>query len=155
MKILGIDPGASGALAFLDTVAGTLDLVDMPVMQVERNGKTRREISEQMFSAVVSARAPEFAAVEKVSAMPGQGVTSMFSFGLAFGIARGVLAGRGIPIDLVTPQVWQKAAGVRGGKDGSRQRACELFPAYVSAFARVKDNGRSDAALIAWWRATK
>jgi crossover junction endodeoxyribonuclease RuvC len=153
MKILGIDPGAGGALAFFDPIAGTLELLDMPVMIVERNGKARREISEQMIAAVIGARSPNVAVVEKVSAMPGQGVTSMFSFGLAFGLVRGVLAGQAIPIELVTPQTWQKALGVRGGKDGSRQRACELFPAYAAAFARVKDNGRSDAALIAMWRA--
>jgi crossover junction endodeoxyribonuclease RuvC len=155
MKILGIDPGAGGALAFFDPLAGTLELLDMPVMIVERNGKARREISEQMIAAVIGARLPNVAVVEKVSAMPGQGVTSMFSFGLAFGLVRGVLAGQGIPIELVTPQTWQKALGVRGGKDASRQRACELFPAYVAEFARKKDNGRADAALIAMWRATK
>jgi crossover junction endodeoxyribonuclease RuvC len=155
MKILGIDPGAGGALAFFDPLAGTLELLDMPVMIVERNGKARREISEQMIAAVIGARLPNVAVVEKVSAMPGQGVTSMFSFGLAFGLVRGVLAGQCVPIELVTPQMWQKALGVRGGKDGSRQRACELFPAYVAEFARKKDNGRADAALIAMWRATK
>lgn len=155
MKILGIDPGASGAFAFFDTVAGTLELLDMPTVQVLRNGKKRNEISEQMIAAVLGARPPVVAVIERVYARPGQGVTSMFSFGLAVGLVRGVLAGQGIPIEFVTPQIWQKALGVRDGKDGSRQRACELFPAYASAFARVKDNGRSDAALIAMWRATQ
>ena len=153
MKILGIDPGASGAFAFFDTIAGTLELLDMPTVQVLRNGKKRNEISEQMIAAVLGARPPVVAVIERVYAMPGQGVTSMFSFGLAVGLVRGVLAGQGIPIEFVAPKSWQKALGVRGGKDGSRQRACELFPAYAAAFARVKDNGRSDAALIAMWRA--
>jgi crossover junction endodeoxyribonuclease RuvC len=58
-------------------------------------------------------------------------------------------------VSIVTPQAWQKAAGVRGGKDGARQRACELFPNYAGLFARKKDDGRADAACMAWYAATK
>jgi len=56
-----------------------------------------------------------------------------------------------IPIVYITPQGWQKAVGMRGGKDGGRARAAEIFPAYAATFARVKDDGRADAALMAWW----
>jgi len=87
--------------------------------------------------------------------MPGQGVTSVFSFGRSVGIIEGVLATMLIPVDIVTPQAWQKAAAVRGGKDGSRQRACELFPNYAGLFALKKHDGRADAACMAWFAATR
>jgi len=66
-----------------------------------------------------------------------------------------VLAGLNVPLNYVTPQAWQKAVSVRGGKDGSRLRAVELFPAYASLFRLKKWDGRSDAALIAWYGATR
>jgi crossover junction endodeoxyribonuclease RuvC len=65
----------------------------------------------------------------------------------------GVLAALEIPTNYVTPQSWQKAVGARGGKDASRARAAELFPAYAANFTRKKDDGRADAALIAWYGA--
>lgn len=155
MIVLGIDPGASGALAFFDTIAGTLDIVDMPVVTVERNGKTKREISAPMLAGIVRPRKVDCAALERVFSRPGQGVSSVFAFGVASGIVTGVLAGLEIPVDLVTPQAWQKATGTRNGKDGARQRAADLFPAYAATFARKKDDGRADAALIAYWRFMK
>lgn len=153
--ILGIDPGASGALAFFDLEAGTLEIVDMPTVQVKRGAKLKNEISPQMLAAIVGARKPVVAIIEKVGAMPGQGSSSMFQFGRGVGMVEGVLAALHVPTDYVTPQQWQKAVGARDGKDGNRQRAAELFPAYAHLFARKKDDGRADAALMAWWRATK
>jgi len=153
--ILGIDPGASGALAFFNLEAGTLEIVDMPTVQVKRGAKLKNEISPQMLAAIVGARKPIVAIIEKVGAMPGQGSSSMFQFGRGVGMVEGVLAALHVPTDYVTPQQWQKAVGARDGKDGNRQRAAELFPAYAHLFARKKDDGRADAALMAWWRATK
>jgi crossover junction endodeoxyribonuclease RuvC len=83
--------------------------------------------------------------------MAGQGVTSVFSFGRSLGAIEGVIAARSIKSTLVTPQTWQKAMGVSGGKDGARARAMEVFPWNVDLFKRVKDDGRADAALIAAW----
>lgn len=153
--ILGIDPGASGALAFFNLEAGTLEIVDMPTVQVKRGAKLKNEISPQMLAAIICARKPVVAIIEKVGAMPGQGSSSMFQFGRGVGMVEGVLAALHVPTDYVTPQQWQKAVGARDGKDGNRQRAAELFPAYAHLFARKKDDGRADAALMAWWRATK
>ncbi len=154
---LGVDPGLSGALAFFDTEKGHLHVLDMPVLEVSRNGKTKREVSAPLLANILNAvdGTDVVAAVERVGAMPGQGVTSVFSFGRSLGIIEGALAACQISITLVPPQVWQKAAGVRGGKDGSRQRACELFPNYAKMFERKKDDGRADAALMAWYVATK
>jgi len=152
--IVGIDPGASGAVAIFDPEAGTLEVYDMPTVQVERGGKTKREISAPLLAHIL--RDDDCIAwLEKVGAMPGQGVSSMFQFGRSVGTVEGVLAALQMPLNYVTPQAWQKAVGVRGGKDGSRLRAIELFPKYANLFARKKDDGRAEAALIAWYGATR
>lgn len=153
---IGIDPGLSGAIAFFDTAEGHLSIIDMPTFEVKRNNKTKREVSPSGVAHALSlARKVDGVILERVGAMPGQGVTSVFSFGRSVGIIEGVLSAEHIPMTIVPPQEWQKAAGVRGGKDGSRQRACELFPNYANLFARKKDDGRADAALMAWYAATK
>ena len=153
--ILSVDPGASGALAFLDLAAGKLEILDMPTVEVKRGAKNKTEISPQMLAALIRGRAPLVAVLERVGAMPGQGTASMFQFGRGVGMLEGTLAALQIPTEYVAPLVWQKAVGSRDGKDGNRQRAAELFPAYAHLFARKKDNGRADAALMAYWRAQK
>ncbi len=153
--ILAVDPGASGALAFFNPTAGTLDIVDMPTVEVKRGAKNKTEISPQMLAVLIRDRYPSIAVLERVGAMPGQGTASMFQFGRGVGMMEGVLAALFIPTEYVTPQAWQKAVGSREGKDGNRQRAAELFPAYANLFARKKDDGRADAALMAWWKATR
>ena len=155
MIILGIDPGLSGALAFLETRTNTVEVVDMPTVTVMRNRKEKREVSPQLVADIVVKRHVEAAFLEKVNAMAGQGVSSVFSFGRSAGIIEGVLAAFDIPTTLVTPQAWQKAMGVRDGKDGSRERAMQLFPASAELFQRKKDDGRSDASLIAKYGATQ
>ena len=154
MLILGIDPGLSGALAFLDTTTDAAVIMDMPTVEVVRNGKTKREVSAALIADLVAGKGVVQAFVERVSAMPGQGVSSMFSFGRSVGVLEGVLAAYEIPMTLVTPQAWMKAMSVRAGKDGSRERAMQLFPQYADQFARKKDNGRSDAVLIAKYGAS-
>ena len=149
MIVLGIDPGLSGALAFYDTTTEVLLVMNMPTVEVTRNAKSKREVSPALVADMVAGKGIEKAFMERVSAMPGQGVSSMFSFGRSAGILEGVLAAYEIPTTMVTPQAWMKAMGVRAGKDGSRERAMQLFPQYSTAFARKKDDGRSDAALIA------
>jgi len=147
-RIIGIDPGASGAIALL--VSGVLISVhDMPTVTVERNKSQKRQVCPAGLSLLMQQLSPHKAIVEKVSAMPGQGVSSMFSFGRSVGIIEGVLAAKQIPVTFVTPQSWQKQSGAAKGKDGSRQRVMELFPSQAHLFARVKDDGRADAVLIA------
>jgi crossover junction endodeoxyribonuclease RuvC len=94
---------------------------------------------------------PGHVIVEKVSAMPGNGATSMFSFGRSLGIIEGIIAAYNIPVTYVTPGVWTKGIGRGAGKDASRARACELYPSHQKSFARVKDDGRADAVLIGAW----
>jgi crossover junction endodeoxyribonuclease RuvC len=154
MIILGIDPGLSGAIAIYNIYTEELVVMDMPVVEMTRNGKHKREVSPALVADVIAGKGAVRAYMERVSAMPGQGVSSMFSFGRSAGIVEGVLAAYEIPVTLVTPQAWMKAMAVRAGKDGSRERAMQLFPAYSTLFARKKDDGRSDAALIAKYGAT-
>jgi crossover junction endodeoxyribonuclease RuvC len=152
---IGIDPGLNGAIAFLDIDDGHLSIVDMPTFEVKRNNKVKREVSPSGVAHELTVASVRGVVLERVGAMPGQGITSVFSFGRSVGIIEGILAAYEMPVDIVTPQAWQKAAGVRGGKDGSRLRACELFPNYATLFARKKDDGRADAACMAWYAATR
>lgn len=153
--ICAVDPGSSGAIAFFNLEAGVLEIIDMPTVEVIRNQKKKREISPQMLAAIINGRKPIVAVIERVGSRPGEAPSFAFQFGRGVGMVEGVLAALHIPTDYVTPQQWQKAVGARDGKDGNRQRAAELFPAYTHLFARKKDDGRADAALMAWWRATK
>lgn len=151
--ILGIDPGAHGAIAILDVKTGALiDVIDMPTTELKVGGKVKHRVSPVFMRAELGLYALQArAVVEQVSAMPGQGVTSMFAFGEAFGIARGVLAGMGVPTDLVTPAKWKRDLKLNPGKDGARSMAAGLWPEKADLFKRVKDDGRAEAALIAHW----
>jgi crossover junction endodeoxyribonuclease RuvC len=155
MIVLGIDPGLSGALAFYDTATGDITVIDMPTVEITRNGKKKHEVSPQLLSEAVASGFAKKAFLERVGAMPGQGVTSVFSFGRSVGVVEGVLAALDIPTTITPPTTWQKAVNLRGGKDGSRERAMQLFPRQASFFARKKDDGRSDAALIAYYGASQ
>lgn len=148
MIVLGIDPGANGALAFLQD-GRLLGLVDMPTMTVKRGTREVREVNAPGLATVVNAYGADAAYIEQVGAMPGQGVSSMFAFGRAVGVLEGALAAAGIPVTKVPPQTWQRAMRVRGGKDGARERAMQLFPKHADMFERKKDDGRADAILIA------
>ena len=149
-RIIGIDVGLNGAIAMMrgETLTG---IFDMPTVTLDRNGKAKRQISIPELIQILNDFQPEEAYIEKVFAMAGQGVTSVFSFGRSLGAIEGVIAARSIKATLITPQTWQKAMGVTGGKDGARARAMELFPHNVDYFKRKKDDGRADAALIAAW----
>ena len=148
---IGIDPGLSGAVAVISPES--LKIFDMPTMTVERNGKAKRQVSASELAELLYLYSGKDCHVycERVGAVTGQGVTSVFSFGRSLGAIEGVIAARSIKATLITPQTWQKAMGVTGGKDGARARAMELFPNNQADFKRVKDDGRSDAALIAYW----
>ena len=149
-RTLGIDVGLNGAIALVQD-GELVGVVDMPTVTLDRNGKAKRQVSVPELVDIIKAFDPDEAYVEKVFAMAGQGVTSVFSFGRSLGVVEGVLTTLKIKTTLMTPQTWQKGLGMTGGKDGSRARAMELFPEQTALFKRVKDDGRSDAALIALW----
>lgn len=152
--ILGVDPGLSGALALYDVAAENMfGVFDMPTIKAGTDSK--RVIDESALAVLVDshARRIRHAFVEKVGAMPGQGVTSMFSFGCSYGIVRGILAANMIPMTFVPPQRWKKALGVPAAKDGARARASQLLPHSSGLWPRVKDDGRAEAFLIALYGA--
>jgi crossover junction endodeoxyribonuclease RuvC len=152
MILAGIDPGLSGAVAFLDVATGAvLDIAYMPTLALSRGGKNKREVDAHALARLIGDRRPGHAFVELVGAMPGQGVSSVFEFGKSFGVVIGVLAALGIPFTLVAPVVWKRALGVPAAKDGARARASQLLPAAAHHWPLVKHDGRAEAALIAYY----
>jgi crossover junction endodeoxyribonuclease RuvC len=152
--VIGIDPGISGAIAVFED-GKLVNVIDMPTLEVDSGKTKKRHISAVSLCNYLTVFSNAHVVIEKVGAMPGQGVTSMFNFGRSAGIIEGVVVGLKIPHTYVTPATWTKAVGRAAGKDASRMRAMELFPAKADLFKRAKDDGRADACLIAYWYITK
>jgi len=151
--VIGIDPGAAGAVAILERDGSLVQVLDMPSVEITVGGKAKRRVSPEMLAAelrLFNVHAT-CAYIEQVSAMPGQGVSSMFAFGQAYGQALGVLAGLGIPVQVVTPSRWKRELKLNTGKDAARAMAAARWPQHAGEFRRVKDDGRAEAALIALW----
>lgn len=151
--ICGLDPGLSGAIAFYDPTTGEVETIDMPTLAITRNSKAKREISPHALSELFWKRHAGHAVLEQVGAMPGQGTSSMFSFGKSYGVAIGVLAAVGVPYTLVPPVKWKRALGVGEGKDAARARASQLLPQASEQWPLKKDHGKADAALLAYYGA--
>ena len=143
---IGIDPGISGAIAILNDTFELVECYDMPIMA---SSNSKNQVNSAALANLIKKHGYTMTAyLERVSAMPGQGVSSMFSFGTSYGIVQGVLAALGIPVVLVTPQAWKKRAGLTGkDKDLARTLAIRLYPG--GDLSRKKDIGRADAILIA------
>lgn len=157
--VIGIDPGISGAVAVFED-GKLVNVSDMPTLKVESGKTTKSHISAITLFRMLEGwqqmgHDQMHIVIEKVGAMPGQGVTSMFNFGRSAGIIEGVVAALQRPYTYVTPAAWTKAVGRAAGKDASRMRAMELFPSKAELFKRAKDDGRADAALIAYWYLTR
>ena len=143
--IIGIDPGNTGAIAFLTDDFAFIGVHDMPLMA---NGKKQQVNAVELSKVIAMPLEDTHIIIEKVGAMPGQGVSSMFNFGMGYGVIQGVAAAMRIPYTLCTPQQWKKAAGLIGkDKDNARTLAQQLYP--EASLARKKDIGRADAILIA------
>jgi|TARA_B110000438_G_C15773640_1_gene633049 crossover junction endodeoxyribonuclease RuvC len=151
MKIIGIDPGLSGAIAILEQKK-VKDIYDMPVMPEGKKNK-RQLNSAQLVKLIkdnINKDEDVAVIVEQVNAMPGQGVTSMFNFGQTFGAIKGVCAALGLPIFFVRPSKWKKHFElINSSKDASRTKAIEMYPNLSHKLARKKDVNKSDAILIA------
>ena len=147
MILAAIDPGLSGAICFLDAGTGEIDVHDMPVLKVASG----REVDAHALSAIFYQKHAGHAFVEMAWNRPHDGGNNSFKSGVGYGIIRGVLAAIGVPYTTVSPQKWKRDLRVSDGKDGSRQRAKELFPSYAELFARVKDDGRAESCLICEW----
>ena len=151
MKILGIDPGLSGAIAILEKKK-VLNLFDMPVMAEGKKNKKQLN-SAQLVNIIRENSIGEeeiVVVVEQVNAMPGQGVTSMFNFGQTFGAIKGVCAALNLPIFFVRPSKWKKYFElINSSKYSSRTKVIEMYPSLSSQLAKKKDVNKSDAILIA------
>jgi crossover junction endodeoxyribonuclease RuvC len=140
MRVLGIDPGLTGAYAL---IAGSSVIVDdLPVVE--------KTIDAAELLRILSVLKPDVAILERVGAMPGNSPNSMFNFGRAVGSIAATVACAGIRTELVTPQVWKRAYNIGRDKEASRALAIRLFPA-VTGLARKKDADRAEALLIAHW----
>ena len=151
MKIIGIDPGLSGAIAVLEDNK-VLGIYDMPVMAEGK--KSKRQLNSAQLVSIIKQNTysnDEIAiVVEQVNAMPGQGVTSMFNFGQTFGAIKGVCAALELPIFFVRPIKWKKHFELlNSSKDASRTKVIEMYPALSNQLSKKKDVNKSDAILIA------
>ena len=153
MLIIGIDPGISGSICFLED--GIIkDAIEMPTM-IEGKKNKKQVNGSQIFNEI-SLRIKTYekknikVVIEQVSAMPGQGVTSMFNFGQSFGILKGICSAMQLPIYFVRPAKWKKYFNlINSEKDASRTRAIEIFPYFSSNLSKKKDSNKADAILIA------
>ncbi len=151
MKIIGIDPGLSGAIAILENNK-VINIFDMPVMSEGK--KNKRQLNSALLVRLLKDNIKEndeiSVVVEQVNAMPGQGVTSMFNFGQTFGAIKGICAALQLPIFFVRPSKWKKHFElINSSKDSSRTKAIEMYPALSKDLSRKKDVNKSDAILIA------
>ena len=152
MKVIGIDPGLSGAIAIMEDKK-VLKTYDMPVMAEGKKNK-RQLNSAQLVNIIKNNIKKEeeevVVVVEQVNAMPGQGVTSMFNFGQSFGAIKGVCAALELPIFFVRPSKWKKYFElINSSKDSSRTKVIEMYPSLSDQLTRKKDVNKSDAILIA------
>lgn len=148
MLYFGIDPGKSGAMAVISDLAST---AEKPYVRIV-------PFDEEAYRGVLKFYVEHDyehiggAVVERVNAMPGQGVTSMFSFGTNYGYIQGLLAAYGIPYELVLPRVWKKAFGVTSDKNTSIEVAKRMFPTVSfkrTERCRKDDDGAAESALLA------
>jgi len=149
--IAGIDPGVTGAVAFYDPDGPSLEVIDFPIFMFKRGRSTTKDLNAIALADLIRARmtGADHVFVEKVHALPGQGVCSTFKFGTVYGTIIGILADQKIPTTFVTPQQWKKAMRVTADKEAARLRASQLLPNYVSLWPNRKDHNRAEAALIA------
>ena len=153
MLIIGIDPGISGSICFFQD--GVIkDVIEMPTM-IEGKKNKKQVNGSQIFNEI-SEKIKNMdkknikVVIEHVTAMPGQGVTSMFNFGQSFGILKGICSAMQLSVYFVRPAKWKKYFNlINSEKDASRTRAIEIFPYYSSNLSRKKDSNKADAILIA------
>ena len=153
MLIIGIDPGISGAICFFEN-GQVKEIIDMPIMADGK--KNKRQVNGPQIYNEISLRIKNNqkkeikVVIEQVSAMPGQGVTSMFNFGQSFGVLKGICSAMQLSMHFVRPAKWKKYFNlINAEKDASRTKAIEIFPYISNQLSRKKDANKADAALIA------
>ena len=153
MLIIGIDPGISGALCFFED-GKIIDVIDMPSMSEGK--KNKRQVNGAQIYNEIFNRTKNYSKknikviIENVSAMPGQGVTSMFNFGQSFGVLKGICSAMQLSMYFVRPAKWKKYFNlINTEKDASRTKVIEIFPYISQQLSRKKDSNKADAILIA------
>ncbi len=153
MLIIGIDPGISGSICFFED-GKILDVLEMPTMTDGKKNKKQvngAQIYNEISTKIRGIEKQNLRVIiEQVSAMPGQGVTSMFNFGQSFGILKGICSAMQLPMYFVRPAKWKKYFGlIKSEKDASRTKVIEMFPYFSSQLSKKKDSNKADAILIA------
>jgi crossover junction endodeoxyribonuclease RuvC len=153
MLVIGIDPGISGSICFFED-GKIIDLIEMPIMAEGKKQKKQvngAQIYNEILSRTKNIEKKNIKIViEHVSAMPGQGVTSMFNFGQSFGVLKGICSAMQLSMHFVRPVKWKKFFNlINSEKDASRTKAIEIFPYISNQLSRKKDANKADAALIA------
>ena len=151
MIIFGIDPGISGAICVLKE-GKILEVYEMPTMIDGKKNKRQVNGAEvtNIFLKDLNNKYKAKVVVEHVTAMPGQGVTSMFNFGQSFGVLKGICAALKLPIYFVRPVKWKKHFNlIKTNKEASRTKVIEIFPYISSKISRKKDSNKADSILIA------
>jgi crossover junction endodeoxyribonuclease RuvC len=153
MLVIGIDPGISGSICFFQD-GKIIDVLEMPTMTDGK--KNKKQVNGSQIFNEISERIKNLekrdikVIIEQVSAMPGQGVTSMFNFGQSFGILKGICSAMQLPMLFVRPAKWKKYFNlINSEKDASRTKAIEIFPYFSTQLSRKKDSNKADAILIA------
>ena len=151
MLIIGIDPGISGSICFFED-GKILEVIEMPVMTEGKKNKKQvngAQIYNEFLKRINNKGDQIRVVIEQVSAMPGQGVTSMFNFGQSFGILKGICSAMQLPMFFVRPAKWKKYFNlINSQKDASRTRAIEIFPYFSTQLSKKKDSNKADAILI-------
>ena len=152
MIIIGIDPGISGSICFFKD-GKILEVIEMPVMTEGKKNKKQvngAQIYNEFLKRINKKDDEIRVVIEQVSAMPGQGVTSMFNFGQSYGILKGICSAMQLPMFFVRPAKWKKYFNlINSQKDASRTRAIEIFPYFSTQLSKKKDSNKADAILIA------
>ena len=153
MLIIGIDPGISGAICFFEN-GKIIEIIDMPSMTDGKKNKKQvngAQIFNEISERIINIPKNEINVVlEQVSAMPGQGVTSMFNFGQSYGVIKGICAAMRLPLHFVRPTKWKKYFNLLNSeKQASRTKAIEIFPEISDKLSKKKDINKADAILIA------
>ena len=141
MLIIGIDPGISGSICFFKD-GRILEVIEMPVMTEGKKNKKQvngAQIYNEFLKRINKKEDEIRVVIEQVSAMPGQGVTSMFNFGQSFGILKGICSAMQLPMFFVRPARWKKYFNlINSQKDASRTRAIEIFPYFSTQLSKKK-----------------
>jgi crossover junction endodeoxyribonuclease RuvC len=146
---VGIDPGATGAVAVLNARGVLAAVHDMPYADGQVIAPLLAEIIAEYIDPLEAPSNSVTCWVEQVRSRPGQSAPAMWKFATGYGVILGVVGALGVRTKHVTPNAWKKAMKLTADKGRSRRLACEQWPADAALFARAKDDGRAEAALIA------